>query len=386
MLPSRSALAQQVETADANADTSTGEPARGETPLSLPRQVVEVARLSVEQQEDLAEQYRTSFLLKLSPDDWYLCYSEPKLEDFDQPMYQGFYQAMKKAGIDDVRLKPYLKKMAFSQFVQLIAMRTAGQDIPRELFYNCNNHRQKSEAIRRSAGNVLLAGLNRVMGQVLQFVGVDELSYLAGRAVRDRDSEESQSRPKSDTEIETTAREGLSTAKQIVTSFLPAEAATFQVDSPSVKAQKFARAVQILVQQREWPNAYALTMASAGGGPGVGYYALINHYQNANHPDVVAWPSMTDYQKGEAVRRMTADKMRVHIEIAAGRMTPEDYLSTRGVSARLDWNRIIGESFGLDLLRQYHDAAQNNPQLAEQIRGAAYAYKEATETLIATSL
>ena len=130
----------------------------------------------------------------------------------------------------------------------------------------------------------------------------------------------------------------------------------------------------------------------ATGVDGVGdYWALANHYNGSlDHPDVKAWPQMTDYQKGEAVRRMYVDMLRMHVDIAAGRMTPEQYAERRRISLRYDWDRVVGEAFGIEILHRYQAAKTDERQApgyhAEELRSAAYAYMIAMQTIVALAI
>lgn len=343
---------------------------------------IDASTLDVAEQNALADQYRADLLRALSPDDWYLCYQNPKPADFNQPRYGGLYQAIQKANVSEAQFKPFAQKQVFNHFVSTLWLMAGGADVPKEALYNCHNMPSPSPAVQRAAGRRLLAGLTAVLGQVLQVVGIDQRASLAARAIREVEVDDGpHDRARTDEEMAATSREGLLAAESIVRAYLSEDAAAaFQMDGPEKKAEKLVRAAGNLMAQRKWPNAWFLTMASAGLGPGAGYWELSNFYRNDAHPDVTGWNSMTEYQKGEAFRRMYAEKLRLHIEIAAGRMTPEQYASARRISLQYDWNRIVGEAFGLGVLNQYRKGTATDPQL-EQIRSAAYAYMIAMQTI-----
>ncbi len=339
-----------------------------------------VADLSVAEQDALAERYRANFLRELSPDDWYRCYTEAKIGDYAGPMFD----ALRAAKISEAKLKPLLQREVFNRFVINFLLK---HETPQLQYASCNT--SKSSPPSAPARGSFVQGLSKILGAALRMLGAGDVAFMAGR-IRD-DAVDDSPPSRTDQETEAIAQNGLRTATSLVAAYLgDAGAATFAADPPRVKAQKLAVAARALTLGREWPNAFFLIVAD-GGGRGGGYYILLQHYGNPNHPDVVNWHTASDYQRGEMLRRMYAESMLGHADIAAGKESLEVYLLAHSQSQRFDTNRFIGEAFGLDMLKRYREAeAHGNAATlgysADDIRVAAYVYTMAMRQVIVMSL
>jgi hypothetical protein len=350
-------------------------------------QSASVANLTPAERDDLAERYRANLLRELSPDDWYKCYADPKLSDFNSPMYD----AIRKAKISDEKLKPFLRMELFDRFMMLFWMKMGGVNVPQDAFSNCNNPKPSETTAGRTSGRFMLRGLSKVLGEVLQAIGVSNIAFLTDRAAREVADGEPELQRRTDDEIDAMARQGRATAKSIVANYLsPEDAATFESDAPRLQARKLALSAAALIEKRQWPNAFFLTMANFPAGVG-GYMELQHYYETRSHPDVQAWPRMTHYERGAALRRLYADMMRAHADIAAGKITLEKYAAAKTLSIREDFKRFIGESFGLDMLGRYEEAERNGDNAlpgyhADDLRTAAYVYVIALRYITVVSM
>jgi hypothetical protein len=352
-----------------------------QTPAAAPAPpTVSPAQLTRAEQDALAERYRTNFLQELSPDDWYKCYVDANLTGIQSPMID----ALRKARISEAQIKPLIQKEVFARFTWILWVRALGEELPKEAYVNCNSAKPQPDP--RSAGRTLLRGLTRFLGSVLQGLAPSEVAFVARRVAGDGDGEPA-TPAKTDEQIETTAREGLLTAKSIVATYLGQdEAATFE-DSPArVKARKVALAAEAVIVRREWPNAFFLTLASIGGG--ASGWSLQQYYDDSNHPDVKGWSEASDYERGESLRRMYAAKMRVLADVAAGKVRLEDAVAEKQGFRSFDARRFIGESFGVAARQQYLDDERSTAPgtRSEDLRIAAYVYSQALWLIVGVSM
>ena len=133
-----------------------------------------------------------------------------------------------------------------------------------------------------------------------------------------------------------TAADGEAAARAVLREYLSAEkAAAYDSASMLQQADLLLEAGEAVITARTWPSAYILTLTDTSGGYS-GREVFVKRLLGTNSPEYQKWPSMTDRQRGAAVKQAILAAVAISRRLAQGRVGVEEWAAALGGSRMFD--------------------------------------------------